>query len=1098
MSETFKKVRYGLVGLLLLFCAAVQAQTISGNVKDAAGEPIIGATVMEQGTQNGTVTDFDGNFTLKLQKGGNLNISYVGMKPQVIKTAGKSSVNVTLEDDNTTLNDLVVVGYGTMKRSDLTGSVSSVNTEQLNAKGASSVLGNLQGATPGVNITMAGGRTDGAPTIEIRGKSSINSGTTPLYVVDGVMCDDIDWLNPQDIEKIDILKDASSTAIYGSRATAGVVMVTTKSGTTVSKDAKATISYDGYFGWKSTTRMPEFQNAKQFYDYRFLKFLGYQNGAAAQPAYTMTPSNLEQGLLRQHSGSGSYVLKDLLAQGVDTDWPSLMTQKGMQQNHYLAVNGSSKGVSYHFGVGYNKEEGVYVGDEQSRYNFKGAVDAQITNWLDGGFNINFAESNKKYANDNAIKEAFRMNPFIQPYDANGNIVHQPGLNTALGTDANQFTSSRNPLHLKDSSKKKRETWRLLGNIYLNFKPMKGLSFKTTFSPNYQYYREGYFDGYMYTDLDGTEKYYDDDKRAGNTAYNANQRAFSWTWDNVLSYNTRINDIHSINAMALYSTQKSTTEYVKWFADNVRYGTDWWNLATGEYNATESSNKYSEYSMTSWAMRLNYGFKDRYLFTGTVRWDGSSKFAKDNRWGTFPSLAFAWRITEEPWMKKYEKISNLKLRISYGITGNCDGIGNYDTRSLLADPVYYPYNGTTQSTGYYSASIVDKDLKWEKSQEFNIGLDFGFWNNRLNGSIDWYTKKSKDLLYDVSLPLEAGIDKSGKPLTMTTNIGSVRNTGVEIALNGVLIRNKDFEWTAGMSFAHNKNEVKEINGVDNKWLKDTNYGGITGVVGSLFVGESVNNVWAYTYDGIVSDKMMTLSQKQKELYGEGATDQMRECDYYYKVYNWTEGQPILTDRNQDGNIDDDDRTVMSSDPDWTGSFNTNINWKNWDFGFSLYARVGGKVYSAFMNQYIDYSDRGRQRLNLDYYIPAGALIDCDGINDDGSFINPVYQQSTHYGEYPFPNNGSTDGAVGNRTAAYNNAASIVSASFMKVKNITLGYTFPKKWLTPWGCSHLRLYFTVTNPICFSKFKGFDPEWASATLANDGPSTVTYQVGASIKF
>ncbi len=1098
MSETFKNFRYALVGMLLLFCAAVQAQTISGNVKDGNGEPIIGATVMEQGTQNGTVTDFDGNFTLKLQKGGNLNISYVGMKSQVVKTAGKSSVNVTLEDDNTTLNDLVVVGYGTMKKSDLTGSVSSVNTEQLNAKGAPDVLGNLQGSTPGVNITMAGGRTDGTPSIEIRGKSSINSSVTPLYVVDGVMCDDIDWLNPQDIEKIDILKDASSTAIYGSRATAGVVMVTTKSGATVSKEAKATISYDGYFGWRSTTRMPEFQDAKQFYDYRFLKFLGYQNGAAAQPSYGMTQGNIEQGLLRQHTGDGPYILKELLNSGVNTEWPDLMTQKGIQQNHYLAVNGAAKGVSYHFGVGYNKETGVYVGDERSRYNFKGAVDAQITDWLDGGFNINFAESNKKYANDKAIREAFRMNPFMRPYDADGNIIHQPGLNTSLGTDGNQFTSSRNPLHLMQSSSKKRETWRLLGNIYLNFKPMKGLSFKTTFSPNYTYYREGYFDGYKYVDTDGTEKYYDDENRGGTAAYLANQRAFSWTWDNVLSYITRINDVHSINAMALYSTQKSTTEYAKWYADYVLDGTDWWNLKTGEYNSAESSNKYSENSMTSWAMRLNYGFKDRYLVTATVRWDGSSKFAKDNRWGTFPSVAFAWRITEEPWMKKVTWLSNLKLRLSYGVTGNCDGIGNYDTRSLLASPVYYPYNGTAQSTGYYAASIVDKDLKWEKSHEFNVGIDFGFWNNRLNGSIDVYSKTSKDLLYDVSLPLEAGLDSEGKAIRMTTNIGKVRNTGVEVALNGIIMKKKDFEWSAGLTFAHNKNEVKDINGVDSRYISTTKYGDIAGVVGSLFVGESVNNVFAYTYDGIVSDKMMTLTDKQKELYGEGATDQMRECDYYYKVYKWSEGQPKMTDRNQDGNIDDDDRSVISSDPDVTGSFNTNIRWKGWDFGFSLYARLGGKVYSAFMQQYIDYGDRGRQRLNLDYYIPAGTLIDCDGMNADGTYINPVYQQSAHYGEYPFPNNGSSDGAVGNQTLKYNNAASIVSASYMKVQNITLGYTFPKKWLSPWGCSHLRLYFTVTNPICFSKFKGFDPEWASATLANDGPSTITYQLGASIKF
>ena len=1098
MTLKTKSMRSALMLAFLMFVGSICAQTVKVNVKDSQGEPVIGASVVEKDTKNGGITDFDGNFTIKLTANKPIVISYIGMVTQTIDTKGKSSIEVVLQEDATTLQDVVVVGYGTMKKSDLTGSISSVNTDQLNSKGAPSVLGNLQGTTPGVNITMAGGRTGGTPSIEIRGKSSINSDTTPLFVVDGVMCDDIDWLNPQDIERIDVLKDASSTAIYGSRATAGVVMVTTKSGTTISKEAKATISYDGYFGWTHTTRMPEFQNAREFYNYRFLKFLGYQNGESAQPAYTMTPSNLEQGLLRQHSGSGSYVLKDKLNAGVDVDWPDLVTQKGVQQNHYIAVNGGSNKVAYHFGAGLYKETGIYEGDSQMRYNFKGAVDAQITDWLDGGFNINFGENNTKYANDNAVKEAFRMNPFIEPYDANGNIIHQPGLNTALGTDANQFTSSRNPLHLRESSKKKRETWRLLGNVYLNFKPLKGLSFKTTFSPNYKYYREGYFDGYKFVDVDGTEKYYDDDKRTGNQAYLAKQRAFAWTWDNVLSYNTRIADVHSINAMALYSNQKSTTEYVKWYSDDVMDGTDWWNLNTGTFNKEESKNTYAENSMTSWAFRLNYGFKDRYLLTATVRWDGSSKFAKGNRWGCFPSVAAAWRITEENFMKNISWISNLKLRVSYGVTGNCDGIGNYDTRSTLADPVYYPYNGTTQYAGYYAAKIIDKNLKWEKSHEFNVGLDFGFLNNRISGSVDWYTKTSKDLLYDVSLPLEAGVDKNGNPLKMTTNIGEVRNTGIEVALNGVIISKKDMEWTAGLTFAHNKNEVKDINGHDSKTISTSTYGDVIGVVGSLFVGESVNNVWGYTYDGIVSDRVMTLTARQKELYGAGAPDQMRECDYYYKVYKWTEGQPIMTDRNQDGTINDDDREVMSSDPKWTGSFNTNFRYKDWDLGFSLYARVGGKVYSAFMNQYVDYSDRGRQRLNLDYYIPAGALIDCDGVNPDGSFINPVYQQYTHYGEYPFPNNGSTSGAVGNCTTFYNNAASIVSASYMKVKNITLGYTFPKKWLKPWGCSYLRLYFTVTNPICFSKFKGFDPEWASSKLQDDGPSTISYQIGASIKF
>lgn len=1096
MAVNLKFFRIALVGLFAMFAVALQAQTVTGNVKDSYGDGIIGATIMEHGTKNGTVTDIDGNFTIKMTTGHQLDISYIGMKSQTVDVKGKSSVNVVLEDDNTTLNEVVVVGYGTMKKSDLTGSVSSVNTEQLNSKGAASVLGNLQGSTPGVNITMSnGGRVGGSPSIEIRGKSSINSDVTPLYVVDGVMCDDIDWLNPQDIEKIDILKDASSTAIYGSRATAGVVMVTTKSGATVNKEAKTNITYDGYYGFSQVARMPEFQNAEQFYNYRFLKFLGYQGGASASPAYAMTQGNIEQGLLRQGSGTGSYVLKDLLASGIDTNWPSQVTQNGRQQNHFISVNGSSAGVAYHFGAGVNDETGVFKGDSQLRYNFKGSVDAQVTKWLNAGFNINASEASKKFANDSAIKEAFRMNPFMSPYDAEGNIVHQPGLNTALGTDANQFTSSRNPLDLMQSSKKERETWRVLGNVYLDFKILKGLNFKTTFSPNYQNYREGYFDGYKKED--GT--YYDDDKRTGNTAYQIRQKKFDWTWDNILTYNTRIKDVHSINVMGLFSQQRNTLEYEKWFADDVQEGTDWWNLKTGTYNADESSTKYSESMMTSYALRLNYGFKDRYLITGTVRWDGSSKFAKENRWGSFPSLAFAWRLSEEEFIKKIDAISNLKFRISYGVTGNCDGIGNYDTRSLLSSPIYYPYSGTTQTVGYYSSGIVDKNLKWEKSHEFNVGLDFGFFNNRIHGSIDWYNKTSKDLLYNVSLPLEAGVDSSGKALTMTTNIGEVRNTGIELALNGVIIKKKDLTWNVGVTFSHNKNEVKSINGIDEKLIYASAVNGATaGTLRSLFVGESVNNVYAYSYDGIVSDKMMTLTAQQKSLYGEGAANEMRECDYYYKVYGWTEGQPKVNDLDQNGKIDGNDRQVFSSDPDFTGSFNTSVNWKNWDFGLNIYARVGGKLYSQFLSQYLDYSDRGRQRLNVDYYIPAGTLINCDGTNDDGTYINPVYQEYTHYGNYAFPNNGGSNGGVGINSSEYLNAACVVSGSYMKVKNITLGYTFSKNLLSRIGCQNCRLYFTVTNPFVLSKFKGFDPEWAGAGLANDGPSTITYQIGASIKF
>ena len=1088
MQGNLKAFRIALMLVLSLFVGTVSAQTVTGNVVDETGEAVIGATVMEKGTKNATVTDFDGNFTIKMDGGKVLTISYIGMQSQDVNVAGKTNVNVVLKEDATTLQDVVVVGYGTMKKQDLTGSVSSVNTEQLNAKGAPSVLGNLQGSNPGVNITQSSGR-GGSYNIEIRGKSSINSSTTPLYVVDGVMCDDIDWLNPQDIDRIDILKDASSTAIYGSRATAGVVMVTTKGGTTVKKDQKPTISYDGYYGWSKTARMPEFMDGQQFYNFRFMKFLTYAgNGAVAtsanssHPVYQIGGTILEQCLLREAEGSGAYRMKEMLASGNTTNWPDMVTQNGSQQNHYLAVSGGSEAINYHMGVGYNGEEGIYKGDKSNRINFKGSLDAKINKVLSAGFSVNGARIKNEYANDAAVQSAYRMNPYMIPYDAEGNLNAKPGNSTALHTSSYQFSDEPNPLLKMKSSYEQRETWRVLGNFYLKFDIIKGLDFKTTFSPSYTYYRNGYFEGYK----DENGNYYDSGLSA-NAAELTNHRGFSWTWDNIINYNTTIANDHSIGAMLLFSQQASNTEKTYWAATEVMENTDWWNMGTGTYNADDSYTSYTENSMTSYALRLNYSYKSRYLLTATVRRDGSSKFTKDNRWGTFPSVALAWRLSEESFMQKFNWLSNLKLRLSYGVTGNNDGIGNYATQQTVSSPIYYPF-GSTYKTGYTASSIVNKDLKWETSTEYNAGIDFGFFGGRINGSIDVYQKTSKDLLYTVALPLESG---GG---TMTTNIGSVRNTGIEIALTTINVENKDWHWETTFTFAANKNKVREINGTGDKVLSS----GIT--TGSLFIGSSVNNTYAYEWGGVVSDRDMIVPDNQAARNAglkPGST--IKEYDYFFKAYGLTEGQPWVIDQNGDGTLNEDDRVIKSMDPNWTGSFTSNLTWKNWDFSFSLYAKVGYKVYSSFLTSNIlELGDRGRQKLNMDWYIPAGTLIDCDGVNEDGTYINPKYQETTHYGEYPFPNNGGSSSGVGRQSSEWNIAKGISTASFMKVKNITLGYTFDKNFLNKFGCKHLRLYATVTNPFVFTSYKGFDPEWASAGVKQDGPSTINYQVGASIKF
>lgn len=1088
---TVKLFRIVFTALFTCIVTSLSAQTITGNVKDSSGEPILGATIMETGTKNGTVTDIDGNFTIKLQSAGNLNVSYIGMKPQVVKTAGKTTINVTLQDDNTTLNEIVVVGYGTMKKSDLTGSVSSVGTDDLVAKGAPSVMENLQGTTPGVNITQSSGRAGGDFNIEIRGKSSINSDTTPMYVVDGVICDDIQFLNPQDIERIDVLKDASSTAIYGSRATAGVIMVTTKGGLNIKKDTKPTISYDGYYGWTKAARMPNFMNGEQFYRYRFSKFLS-PIGNGSQPSYGFqSPTKLGQALIQEDINdlSSPYKLKSMLANDETYDWPNLVTNDGHQQNHFLAVSGSSDKTHYHFGVGYNQDKGLYDGDDQKRLNFKGSLDAKINNVISAGFSINAAYIDNSYANDEAIKNAYRVNPFSIPYDEDGNVIHNPGSASALGTNDHNFSNFISPLDLMKNTKHERETWRLLGNFYLKFDIIKGLDFKTTFSPNYTSYRDGQFTGYVNPETGLT---YDDQNPSLSSAIVNNSKAISYTWDNVINYNTTIAKDHSIGIMGLFSAVHEQTENYRWVAQGVLENTDWWNMNSGTFvREDDDDNKhsdtgYKEQSMISYALRANYGYKGKYLFTGTVRWDGSSKFTKENRWGCFPSMALAWRITEENFMKKLDWVSNLKLRLSYGVTGNNKGVSEYATIQTIGENVSYPFGGT-YIQGFKPGSVVDKNIQWETSHEWNLGLDFGFLRNRINGSIDVYKKNSKDLLYNVSLPLEVG---GGK---MYTNIGQVQNTGVEIALNTVNIQNKDWNWTTSFMFAHNKNKVKEINGVSDRFLNGDK------VTGNLFVGYYANNIYTYELGGIVSDRDMIVPDhqiaKDKGL-TPGTT--MKECDYYYTCYGLTEGQPYVRDLNGDGKIEVDDKVMYRKDPVWTGSFTSNLSYKNWDLSLSLYAKINYKVSSSFMGgDYYDYHDRGRGKMYMDYYIPKGALIDADGVNADGTYINPVYQTETHYGDFPFPNEGTTDG-IGAFKNQYDWAKAVVNGSYVKIKNITLGYTFPQNWIKTFGCKYLRLYFTVTNPFVFTKYKGFDPEWADAAEKNDGPSTVTYQIGASIKF
>lgn len=1098
-------LRKAILTVIALFVAIplfAQNIDVTGKVIDASGEPLIGVTVMVAGSSNGTATDLDGNYALKnVPSKGKITFSYIGYDPKTEDVKGRNVINVTMIEDSQTLDELVVVGYGQIKRSDLTGAVSTVDTQQINAKGSASVLEALQGSVPGVSITKASGRTNGSIDIEIRGKSSINSDVKPLYVVDGIQTDDISFLNPQDIERIDILKDASSTAIYGSRATAGVVMVTTKSGANVSKGTKATISYDGYYGISHATRMPQFMDGEQWYRYRFQKFTQPVGGVTAwepQTTFGALPASMGigQALLQVTAGDlqSPYVMQQMLADNATSYWPGLVTQDGHQQNHYISVSGAGEKINYHFGLGYENVQGLYKGDSKSNYSFKGSVDAKLNKVISAGFNFNLAQINNTYADSDAIAQAYRVNPFMIPYDEEGNTVHFPGNKATLGTDTHQFSDFINPLDRMKNSSEKRRTYRVLGNIYAQFNIIEGLTFKTTISPTYTSYRNGKFVGF--TNPQTGKTWVDNDTRSATVK---NQTSYGWTWDNILSYVRSFGD-HSINAMALYSAQKNNTEFYEETAIDPIESTKWWNLGTGTKGEATVGSEFKEMSMESVAVRANYSWKNRYMATATVRWDGSSKFAPGYRWGCFPSFALGWNIAEEEFLQK-TWLNNLKLRASYGVTGNNSGISNYATIVGVAAKAEYLYPfGNKYVDGYYPSGLVDKEIQWEKSHEFNIGLDYGFLNNRIIGSIEWYTKTSKELLYDMPLPMETGYEK------IYTNVGSVRNTGVEFSITTTNIDTKDWTWTTSLNLSHNDNKVKVINGISDQII-----GG--NAASCLFVGMPVNNAYAYAWDGIVSDRNMTVPNHQIAIdkgFTPGQT--VRECDYYYACYGQAEGQPIIRDVNGDGRWTDEDRVVFNSNPKITGSISSNLSYRlpkkggSLDLGFSIYTKMGFKVASPFMaGDWFDWHDRGRGKVMMDNYIPAGMLLDCQGVNPDGTLINPVYQTETHYGSWPLVNAGGNDGlgpaadyfGYNNNSNKFN-AKQVVDGSFWKVQHISLGYNFSRDITEKFGCSKLRLYVNVTNPFVWSKYKGFDPEWAEAENKNDGPSTITYEFGANITF
>jgi TonB-linked SusC/RagA family outer membrane protein len=1064
-----------------------QTGQIKGTVIDDLGEPVIGATVVEEGTTNGTTTDAEGRFTLNCAKGAKLVITYIGYVVQTVEAI--PDMIVALSEDTQALEEVVVVGYGTMKKSDLTGAVGSVSAEKLAARGATRLEDALQGSVPGVNITQSNSRAGGSFNMQIRGQASINRESSPLYVIDGVVSESMDFLNPEDIERVDILKDASSTAIYGSRASAGVVMITTKGSKGAGKAQRVSVGYDGYYGIKEIARMPDFMTAEEFMDYRFARFTTLETtkydgsgragvDANGVPHYSITQANLETAFMKRTGGADYRDSKiyEMLMSGESNDWTDLVTRTAAQQNHYISINGGTENTSYRLGVGYQGEENVFKHNDYSRYNIKGAYDVTASKVFDVGFSVNMAYSKQEDFQTNTsyspYETAFLFNPFISPYDADGKLILQPASGAPFGTSAG-FTSVINPLigivdkNYTDETRQ----YNVLTSFYLRANITTDLKATTTFSPDFQYSRRGIFNATGVNDNNpaGSSYYF---TNGMNSAEVIMSQRLNWTWDNQLDYSKTFGD-HSFSGMGLFSMYRSDEETyrLKGFDipnDKLSYNA----LETAASSDKTIESAFTQSTLVSGAFRANYSYKGKYMATATVRADGSSRFAEGNRWGWFPSAALAWRMSEEGFLNDIKWLNNLKLRLSYGVTGN-NNVSDYVTHYSAAGPNYVVLDGS-ETQAYYPNGLVNTGLLWEKVKEFDFGVDLSILKSRVNLTADIYNRLSDGQIMDRSVPLETGES------TATFNVGSVRNRGIELGLQLGVIRNSEFQWDVNVNYSRNWNKILELSN-----------GKVDEVASSRFIGQPLNSLRDYTHTAVITDKGVTMKTKDgnihytlQELY-----------DKYGSAYRWYEGQVAVNDWNNDGQITDEDKQIYGcTDPKWIGSLSTTLNYRNFDFSVMIYTKQGQWTRSYFHDRYMNYGDRGQQKIAMDFYVPAGTPV------FDHATGDIILTTETKYGKYPYPNNSdnSAGGYFSTNGSAKGEGFQYQKSSFVKVKNITLGYTFPRQWISKIGVQHFRLYLNVLNPFCFTDYEGFDPEWASATLTNGGPASVTYQMGVNIKF
>ena len=992
---------------------------------------------MVKGTSTGTITDFDGNFTLQnVPEKASLVISYVGYRNQTIAVAGKNQLNVTLEEDRQLLDEVVVVGYGVQRKSDVTGALTRVGEKELNTKPVSNAFEALQGKAAGVDITTSE-RPGTVGSIAIRGQRSISAGQGPLYVVDGVplQAGGIETLNPRDIESIDILKDASSTAIYGSRGANGVVLVTTKRG----QEGKTQLSYSGAFTFEKIVDKSPAMNASDYITWRRWAYYnsapdkytpGDQPTQEQDKAFFAGDETALNNVMKGWSGGswdGSKV--------TDTDWTEFVKQTGVTQEHNVSVRGGTKNLAGYVSFGYLNNKGTQKGQSYERYNLTASADVQGTPWFKAGGSVNASYGVQQYGysvpygTSTGAKELYSAAKSILrytlPYDENGEIITQPGGST---------TNTYSIIDEWSKSTDQRQTFRALGSFYAQidfgkmWEPLQGLQWKTQFGPDFRFYRRGNF-------LDSSSI-----SRAGgkNSASRSEERHFAWTLDNMLLYNRGFGD-HNVGLTLLQSASKSNTENSSMSEVGVTIPSFLWNnmgaidITDSQYQASMGTG-LSEYALSSYMVRVNYSFKDRYLLTASARWDGSSVLAEGNKWDFFPSMALGWRMEQESWLRDVTWLDQLKLRFGVGVTGNA-AVSPYGTLGVISS-YWMPFStGNSQifvtNEPYYTSgsnAMPNKNLGWEKTTQWNFGIDFSFLKGRIGGTIDLYKSNTKDLLLAMSVP-----SLSGYP-SMMANVGETKNKGLEVTLNVIPILTKDFMWNSNLNFAYQKDEIVELaNGkeddINNAW----------------FIGESIAVHYGYEANGLWQESDAAEMAKFNE---NGA--------------KFTVGSVRPVDQNGDYKIDADDRVILGNkNPRLTAGWTNTLTWKGLELNLELMGRFKYMISTGGEGQLGMYQQR-----EIDYWTPS---------NTGAEWQKPVYSQ-----------------AGGD---AYAGLLGFKDASFIKIRNLSLGYNFDKQLLSKLGIglSNAKIYIQGKNlGMLYSSVDFMDLD-TGATFYNRG-----FTVGLQVDF